>query len=427
MAREHRGLTVRLRLSALYGSLFLVSGLAMLVFIYILVARHLPTGTFYAGKVTATPGPVRAILSQPLRGAKAVGALPGPGGFAIIGKGPLAAYAGAVPASGFSAPQAVFSQIEHVSNTQRSTALNDLLLDSAIALAVMFVISSVLGWLVAGRSLRPVQAMADAARDISERNLHSRLPEAGPRDELRHLASTFNAMLGRLEEAFESQRRFVANASHELRTPLTLERTLVEVALSDPDADIGTLRAAAERVLAIGREQETLIDALITLARGQRGLEESTPVDLAATTEAAIDAARTGAGTISLEPDLSPAVVAGDARLVESLVTNLVENGVEHNYQGGWVRVSTATVDDRVELRVSNSGPVVPPSDVERLLQPFQRSGPERVGREGGLGLGLSIVSAIATAHGAELTVAARPEGGMDVVVAFPGRTTPGA
>ncbi|GIJ66612.1 sensor histidine kinase [Virgisporangium ochraceum] len=283
---------------------------------------------------------------------------------------------------------------------------------AVIGLAAMVVVSVVAGWLVAGRFLRPLWTITATARDISASNLHRRLglERAGRRDEFTLLAATLDDLFARLEAAFESQRRFVANAAHELRTPLTAERTLLQVALADPDATVDSLRAACGEVLTLGRAQERLIDALLTLATSERGLEHREPVDLAAI---AGEVARSRAATA-----LGPADTTGDPRLVEILVSNLVDNAVRYNVPGGRVDVTTSAADGQALLRVSNTGPVVPPGEVERLFEPFQRLGGERLA--GGHGLGLAIVRAVATAHGATVTADPRPDGGLTVEVRFP-------
>jgi signal transduction histidine kinase len=288
---------------------------------------------------------------------------------------------------------------------------------AVIGLAAMVVVSVVAGWLVAGRFLRPLWTITATARDISASNLHRRLEleRAGRKDEFTLLAATLDDLFARLEAAFESQRRFVANAAHELRTPLTAERTLLQVALADPDATVDSLRAACGEVLTLGRAQERLIDALLTLATSERGLEHREPVDLAAI---AGEVARSRAATA-----LGPADTTGDPRLVEILVSNLVDNAVRYNVPGGRVDVTTSAADGQALLRVSNTGPVVPPGEVERLFEPFQRLGGQRLGGErlaGGHGLGLAIVRAVATAHGATVTADPRPDGGLTVEVRFP-------
>jgi signal transduction histidine kinase len=285
----------------------------------------------------------------------------------------------------------------------------------------MSMVSLALGWLVAGRALKPVHSMTVAARRISDQNLGERLGIVGPNDELKALADTFDGMLGRLQEAFESQRRFVANASHELKTPLTFERTTLEVALADPNATADSLREACERVLATTEQQERLIEALLTLARGQRGLDRREPCDLADLTAQAIrseaDAAKVGG--IRLDVDLQAAPTSGDTRLIERLVMNLLDNAIRYNSRGGWVEAHTAVESGEAVLRVSNSGPLVLPEQVDRLFEPFRRSSSDRTSLEG-VGLGLSIVAAIVAAHGASVQSVAQTQGGLEIVVRFP-------
>lgn len=295
----------------------------------------------------------------------------------------------------------------------------DLALYAVVFVATVLVAVG-LGWVVAGRFLRPLRAIVATARDISATNLHRRLGDTG-RGEFGELAHTLDDLFARLEAAFESQRRFVANAAHELRTPLTAERTLLQVALADPKATTGTLRAACQEVVTLGAAQERLINALLTLASGEQGVERRELFDLAAVARDAVAARRDEADRrgVRIDSALSAAPAAGDPSLVERLVANLVDNAVRHNTPGGRVEVSTAAAGSGGLVRVWNTGPVVPPGEVERLVQPFQRLGRDRTGPDGH-GLGLAIVRAIAGAHGAALRVTARPEGGLDVEVAFP-------
>jgi signal transduction histidine kinase len=292
---------------------------------------------------------------------------------------------------------------------------------SAVGFAVMVVISLVLGWMIAGRFLRPLRTITATARDISARNLHRRLDITGRADEFTELAGTLDGLFERLEKSFESQRHFVANASHELRTPLTAERALLQVALADPHATVATLRSACEELLALGQQQERLIDALLTLASSERGIERAEPVDLArvagdVAAARAEEAARRG---LAVRTALAPAATSGDPHLVESLVANLVDNALRHNIQGGRVEIATASVAGRAHLSVRNTGPLIPPGEVERLFQPFRRYGRERIRTADGYGLGLAIVRAIADAHGAVLTPRARPDGGLDIDISF--------
>ena len=286
----------------------------------------------------------------------------------------------------------------------------------------MAILSIALGWIVAGRALRPLRTITAAARDISATNLHRRLALDGPHDELKELGDTFDGLLARLDASFQAQRQFVANASHELRTPLARQRTLGQVALADPDATVESLRAAHQRVLAAGAEQERLIEALLALARGQTGLANPEPLDLATVTERVLLAHQRDAEDreVELHATLAPAPAAGDSRLIERLVTNLIDNAQRHNLPHGRVDVTTGTRNGHAVLSVSNTGPEVPAEAVERLFQPFQRLAPERTtGNGNGVGLGLSIVQAIADAHRATLAVQPNAAGGLEVTVAL--------
>ena len=292
----------------------------------------------------------------------------------------------------------------------------------AIALPVVVLLAVAGGWLIAGRLLRPLRTITATARDISVTNLSRRLALGRRDDEFAELGETLDGLFGRLEAAFESQRRFVANASHELRTPLAAERTLLQVALADPDASAATLRSTCEQALILGGQQERLIAALLTLASGEGGVDEWEPFDLAEITGRVVavrreDAERRG---IEVSAALSAAAATGDPRLVESLVTNLVDNAIRYNVTGGRVAVSTVQIAGKATLRISNTGTPIPPDQVDRLFEPFQRLGGVRARNGDGYGLGLSIVRAIASAHGAALTSRAQPEGGLDIEVSFP-------
>ena len=302
------------------------------------------------------------------------------------------------------------------------TNLPEVLFYSGVALAVLAVASVVLGWLVADRALRPLRVITAAARAISASSLHERLNLAGSYDEFRELGNTLDGLFARLEAAFESQRHFVANASHELRTPLAAQRTVLQVALADPGASAGSLRAACGKLLELGEQQGHLIDALLTLASSQRGLRDCEPFDLAGVAARVVDARRREAAGrgVDMAAGLAPAVVTGDPHLAESLVANLVDNAVRHNVAGGWARVTTTVRDGLPCLSVASSGPVIPPGQVSRLLEPFRQLDGERTRHGGGHGLGLAIVSAVAAAHGAGLAVRARSGGGLAVTVTFP-------
>jgi signal transduction histidine kinase len=289
-------------------------------------------------------------------------------------------------------------------------------------LAIVAVVAGGVGWLLAGRVLRPLRGIIASARAISASNLSERLSLHGPDDEFRELGETLDDLFGRLEASFESQRHFVANASHELRTPLAAERTLLQVALADPEASAETLRSTCEQVLILGDQQERLIEALLTLASSERGIAQWEPFDLAEIAGKAIlyhrrEAERRG---IRVEASLAAAPATGDPRLVESLIANLVDNATRHNADGGRVEISTAITGGLAIVSVGNTGSLIPPDEVDRLFQPFQRLGSERIRHAGGHGLGLAIVRAIAGVHGATLAARVRPEGGLDVEVTFP-------
>lgn len=298
---------------------------------------------------------------------------------------------------------------------------------AAIAIVLAVAVGLWFAWPLAGLYLRPLRALNATARDISATNLHRRLGLQGPDDELTQLGSTLDDLFARLESSFESQRRFVANASHELRTPLAGQRTLLQVALSDPDATAESLRAACEEALALGERQERLVDGLLTLASSERGIERREPLDLAEIAERVLvsrhqDAARRG---IELRASLDAAPTTGDPVLIESMVANLLDNAIQHNAPGGHVDLTTSRLTAATQLSVGNSGPTVPTAEVERLFQPFQRLGHDRTGSGDGHGLGLAIVKAIAQAHDARITAHARSAGGLDVEVSFPSPQSP--
>ncbi|MGP0038945.1 MAG: ATP-binding protein [Solirubrobacteraceae bacterium] len=308
---------------------------------------------------------------------------------------------------------------------QRTADFARLFTVSWAVLAVTTVGSAVLGWFAAGRVLRPLRSITATARTISAGNLNERLALSGPDDEFKALGDTLDDLLARLEASFDAQRRFVANASHELRTPLTLERTLLQVALADPNASTETLRATGQELLELQTEHERMLEALLTLASSERELEHLEAIDLAILVEAALIRAAPAVAEKGLTLDTSlegPATIRGDHALVERLIANLIDNAIEHNVpHGGRIEVRTAANGGGTAvLSVSSTGPPVPPDEIERLFEPFQRLDRTRVNQNGHHGLGLSIVRAIASAHDAHLAAQARPGGGLTVTVGFP-------
>ena len=385
---------MRLRLTLVYGVLFLVSGAGVLGIAYVFVDRAPST---VSGAVTI--------------GVSGSGELPADGT-------PLPST-GEVSTSVTSA--SVDEQVQQQLDKQRSHLLHRLLAGSAVALAAMLLVAVVLGWVVSGRVLLPLRRVTRSVQEITAKDLHRRLAADGPHDEIRELSDTFDGLLDRLESAFDAQRRFVANASHELRSPLARQRALGEVALSDPDATVESLRDAHERILAAGLEQERIVGSLLTLAKGQHGSDRVVPVDLSALVRRVAEERRDLARehSVAVDLDTAAAVVSGDEQLLDRLVANLVDNAVLHNVEGGHVDVLTATRNGWACLVVSNTGPLIPAEVVDRLVEPFRRLEEDRTSRRPGSGLGLSIVAAVAEANGAELSLVPRDEGGLVVEVAF--------
>jgi len=415
--------TIRLRLTALYATLFLASGAGLLAVTYVLVDNHTPMGISFTGRQAGGEVQVRAV------GAGAPGIVSQPPGVCLTATGPFptvqpggGSLKAPLTASQTQAAQCA-SWVQRQVKAARADYLTSLLTDSGIALGLMAVAALGLGWLVSGRVLSPLRTITLKAQQISASNLDERLALSGPDDELKDLGDTMDKLLARLETAFAAQRQFVANASHELRTPLARQRTLVEVALADPERSVMSLEAVCRRVLTAGQQQERLIEGLLTLARSQRGLDRPEPVDLAAIARETVLSLSADAHQRGIEVTLldAPATFPGDTRLAERLLTNLLDNAIRHNHRGGRVLVRTHAADGQVVLSVISTGPVLDQAEVPALFEPFRRRGTARTAAAagGGLGLGLSIVAAIAAAHRAGIQARAQPGGGLDVTVRF--------
>src|SRR5271169_2102028 len=444
--------TARLRLTALYGRLFLLSGAVLATITYVLFERVTEYRTPPLPKIPHTPAIGNLQLPSPLAPFL-------PQQYNLLrqqlaqAQSQLAKthhHLAGLPAGPIARQDQQLTQDQHqltqdqhqltrsvhqlaqtgtVQAAQRAADSHQLLVNSGIALAMAAVLAILAGWLVAGRMLRPIRTITRTARRISSTSLHERLALDGPQDELKELGDTLDGLFARLEAAFEAQRHFVANASHELRTPLTAERTLLQVALDDPGTTTAAWRSTAQEVLASSDEQARLIEALLTLASSESGLNGHQPVDLATTVSATLTglAPETGRLGIHIDEVTEPATLDGDPLLIERLVANLLTNAVRHNMAGGRVEVRTGVRDGRAVLSVTNTGPLIPPAEVDRLFQPFQRLDPRRVSYKDGHGLGLSIVRAIATAHDATITAHPMPDGGLSARVSFPQPASPTA
>ena len=380
--------TIRLRLTLLYGTVFLVTGAVLLTIGYLLVRNNL-----------SHHHQLREILAR-------------------LGRKPNDDDHLITKALGF-APGSTEAKVAHaVANQITASALHTLLIEYLVALLAVTMASVATGYLLAGRALRPLRAITATARRVSSENLGERIALEGPADDLRELADTFDRMLERLDAAFASQRHFVANASHELRTPLAIMRTEVDVTLSDPDSSNDELRAMGEAVLETVDRCERLIGGLLMLARSEAATGRGEPVDVAALAGDCITdlRARAQEAHVEVRDELEPAWTLGEPALIERLVANLIDNGIHHNEPGGFLDVSTRVRAGRMQLRVRNGGSPIEPSHARQLVEPFRR-----LDRSvDGFGLGLSIVKSVAEAHGGAVTVVARPEGGLDVTVDLP-------
>lgn len=363
-------MTVRLRLTLLYGGLFFAAGFMLLAVAYILVTNILE-GL-----------PLEVRTTDPF---------------------------------GISQQEQQAIRQSFIDNAQHR-----LITQSAFALVGVGLIALALGWFVADRALGPLQKVTATARRLSESTLHERIALQGPEDEIKELADTFDAMLERLNEAFDAQRRFVGNASHELRTPLAINRTLLEVAVTDPGAS-EDLRTVGRTLLANNARHERLIEGLLLLARSERELTTRTAVDLSEVAAIVLKTAvREDRPDITVSTELTSGPTTGDPVLLEHLVSNLIDNAVRHNVDDGMVIVRTGVLQGWATCQVENTGPVVPAYEVQNLFEPFRRLNTDRIESAKGAGLGLSIVRSVATAHGGTVMATPRDGGGLIVTVRLP-------
>ncbi len=390
---------MRSRLAVMYTLLFLLAGAALLALTYTLAAHVL------------APAPSDTVKQLPPRTQELLGLCKQSG---APGQPPMSASMlqrcnRALVAAGAGAYD------------RREGTLKALKGASLIALSVLAIAAAGLGWLVAGRALRPVRSITEAARRASELRLGQRLALTGPDDELKQLADTFDVMLERLDAAFTSQKQFVANAAHELRTPLTAMRTAIEVTLSKPTRTPEQLEAMAARVKRSVQRAEATVEALLALATSQLGPVAHEAIDLATAAEDALDATQAAIAQREIEVDaaLEPALAQGDRVLLERMIANLVENAARHNHTGGWIGVHTAQRNGVAVFEIANTGPDVPAEQIPTLFEPFARA-EQRLNSADGVGLGLSIANAIAGAHNAAIDARARPGGGLEIAVAIP-------
>ncbi|WP_030154342.1 sensor histidine kinase [Streptomyces sp. NRRL S-244] len=383
--------TIRIRLTLLYGGMFLIAGILLLSIIYLLAAQALREGNGLPYKILG--GTDIQVTST----------CPG-----VVGK--------------IQAPDQFNSVINTCILEQRRHALDDLLSRSLMALLGLSIIAFAFGYAMAGRVLSPLGKITRTARRVVGSDLTRRIELDGPDDELKELADTFDEMLDRLERAFTAQQRFVANASHELRTPLAINRTLLEVHLSDPGAPV-ELQQLGKTLLATNERSEQLVEGLLLLARSDNQIVERKPVDLAEVASRAIDQARGEAAAkgVEIRGERALAVVQGNGVLLERIALNLVQNAVRYNVpEGGWVEVITESQHGQAILIVSNTGPVVPAYEVDNLFEPFRRLRTERTGSDKGVGLGLSIARSVARAHGGRISATPREGGGLVMRVTLP-------
>lgn len=388
--------TIRIRLTLLYGGMFLIAGILLLSIIYLLAAQAISTGNQPLYKIVKY-----SALQVSSDNCPAVN---------------MASTTGQVTLQEFN--NAIAQCVDH----QRQAALDDLLSRSLLALLGLAVIAFAFGYAMAGRVLSPLGRITRTARAVAGSDLSRRIELDGPDDELKELADTFDDMLERLQRAFTAQQRFVGNASHELRTPLAINRTLLEVHLSDPGAPV-ELQQLGKTLLATNERSEQLVEGLLLLARSDNQIVERKPVDLAEVATQAVDQvhAEAEAKGVTIRGVRKPAVVQGNGVLLERIALNLVQNAVRYNVpEDGWVEVDTDIQHGQAVLSVSNTGPVVPAYEIDNLFEPFRRLRTERTGSDKGVGLGLSIVRSVARAHGGHIAAQPREGGGLVMRVTLP-------
>jgi signal transduction histidine kinase len=384
-------LTLRTRLTIVYALTFAIGGLIVVAISFYLVGR---TTTLAAAKSQRTGDSI--AVDQTCA--------------AVMKQGDVTSDVG-------QKCQKIFAEgISAGAKAQRDTTLENLPIYALITVAAVTVLATAAGWVLAGRALRPLAKITEAARAASQTNLSHRLALTGPRDELRLLADTFDEMLARLDASFESQRSFIANAGHELRTPLSLVRTTVDVVLAKPAPSAAELRSLGEDVRNGVDRAEAILEALLTLARNEHGLSAPEPLDLATITQDVLDSI--DPGSVRIVAGLLPSPIQGDSILIERLLTNLLDNAVRYNDPDGQVWVTITTAQDQIRLSVVNTGPEVPRDLVGTLFEPFRRLN-QRTTLDG-LGLGLTLVASIARAHQGSVGAQSRPGGGLDVVAVFP-------
>jgi signal transduction histidine kinase len=404
--------SIRLRLAILLTALFVLLGATLLGVSYALVRSNLNVDPHRLAETAA------ARLGVELRPES--GSEVGPADLheAIERESGASGAARANPAlqAAVEERQAIIEEIRDVQEELADEALRDLTLQYLGILASMALLSGALGWVVAGRVLRPMSEITETARRVSRESLDERIALEAPDDELKQLADTFDAMLDRLEAGFEREAAFVRNASHELRTPLSVIQAEADVTLSDEGHDPEALRRALAVVREAGERSERLIDALLTLERADRGDHRWIEVELSQLVQKLLD--ETDLHGLRDRISLQSAAVRGDRELLRTMVRNLIDNAARHNIPGGWIDIRTKSAEGKAQLEISNSGPRTSAEEAATLTQPFRRLGTARTGR--GLGLGLSIAASVARAHGGQLAISPLEEGGLRVAVALP-------